>query len=361
MRLKLTKTKNLPIGVDLGTSSVKMAQMRVSDDGLAMTAAALCEIPRNRRDPPQTRMDFLAGAIRENLKSHPFLGNECILSLPAEATVIQHVKLPKLPPQEIPKALRTELQGKLPFSGSDAIIRHVAAGSTYGDGQEKDEVIAVCCSRKTLDTYLEMAQRARLDVIGVNIEAFAVVECFDRLFRRAADAARTILFVDLGAASTQVVLSQGNRVVFARNLKLAGDQFDDVVAKGLKIPLEQAGALRRDLGKAQGSDSEEELYHLLEAPLGKLTDELTQCLQYYESVFRNQSIERTIFVGGQAGDKRLCQTIAQRLNLPAQIGDPLVRVRRLEGAGMVIGLDRREPQPAWAVAVGLSLGADKAA
>ncbi|HOF17559.1 MAG TPA: pilus assembly protein PilM, partial [Phycisphaerae bacterium] len=119
----MTKTKNLPIGVDLGTSSVKMAQMRVSDDGLAMTAAALCEIPRNRRDPPQTRMDFLAGAIRENLKSHPFLGNECILSLPAEATVIQHVKLPKLPPQEIPKALRTELQGKLPFSGSDAIIR----------------------------------------------------------------------------------------------------------------------------------------------------------------------------------------------------------------------------------------------
>ena len=88
---------------------------------------------------------------------------------------------------------------------------------------------------------------------------------------------------------------------------------------------------------------------------------MTQCLRYYESVFRSQSVDRAIFVGGQAYDKRLCQAIAQRLNMPSQIGDPLVRMRRTDGAGVDPKLDWRNPQPAWAVAVGLSLGPTVAA
>jgi Tfp pilus assembly PilM family ATPase len=53
--------------------------------------------------------------------------------------------------------------------------------------------------------------------------------------------------------------------------------------------------------------------------------------------------------------------IAQRLNLPAQIGDPLVRVRTAEGAVDASRFASNEPQPTWAVAIGLSLGAAKAA
>ena len=88
---------------------------------------------------------------------------------------------------------------------------------------------------------------------------------------------------------------------------------------------------------------------------------MTQCLRYYESVFRHRTVERAIFVGGQAYDKRLCQSLAQRLNVPAQIGDPLVRVKRSPGAGARLNFDWRQPQPAWAVAVGLSLGPTVAA
>jgi hypothetical protein len=39
----------------------------------------------------------------------------------------------------------------------------------------------------------------------------------------------------------------------------------------------------------------------------------------------------------------------------AQVGDPLVRVKHAEG-GVEMGIDRRQPQPGWAVAVGLSMG-----
>jgi len=248
-------------------------------------------------------------------------------------------------------------QGKLPWPLHEAIVRHVVAGELPGDGEVKQEIIAIAASRASVEAYLAAARKAKLDVLGVNVESCALVECFSRLFRRNADAARTILYLDMGHLTTQVVLSHGNRMVFARNLKIGAQSLDQAVAKTLEIPIEQAQAMRKDLLAAETpTEAGEELYHMLSVPLDSLADQLMQCIHYYESVFRNQSIERAIFLGGAAYDKRLCQAIAQRLNLPAQIGDPLVRCGRIEGAGLGIGLDRREPQPDWAVAVGLSMG-----
>jgi type IV pilus assembly protein PilM len=212
--------------------------------------------------------------------------------------------------------------------------------------------------RETLEAYLEMAGKAGLDVVGINIESCAVVQCFARLFRRAGDEARAILFLDLGAQSTQVLLTHGEKLVFARNLDRGDSQFDQALAAGLKISPQQAHSMRRDLQKSTADNpAQDEVYHHLEGPLDSLAAEIMQCIRYHDAVFRNQAVERLVLVGGQACDKRLCQALAERLNLPAQIGDPLLRVRRVDGAGLHIGLDRREPQPQWAVAVGLSLGA----
>ena len=260
------------------------------------------------------------------------------------------------------QAVRGELHGKCPYPVSEAIIQDLVAGDVQGEDEPMQEIIVVATSRAAVNAYVTMARRAKLEVVGVNIESFAIVECFSRLFRRTADMAHTNLFVDLGARTTQVVLAQGRRIVFARNLATGGRYFDRAVAEGLGVSDAQAHAMRRELREARTpGPAGDELYRLLDAPLDALADELTQCLRYYESVFRNQPVERAIFVGGQAYDKRLCQALAQRLNLPAQVGDPLVRVSRMAGAGAEMGMDRRHPQPDWAVAVGLSLGAETAA
>jgi hypothetical protein len=82
-----------------------------------------------------------------------------------------------------------------------------------------------------------------------------------------------------------------------------------------------------------------------------VVEELELCRRYYETTFPQQPIQRMIFVGGEARQKALCQHIAKAMGLAAQIGDPMARIHR----GSDIDLDR-QPQPSWAVAVGLSMG-----
>jgi len=63
-----------------------------------------------------------------------------------------------------------------------------------------------------------------------------------------------------------------------------------------------------------------------------------------------------VFVGGEARLESLCQHIAGRLNLPGQTGDSLCRMARNSKVGVEAAIDRRHPQPAWAAAIGLSMG-----
>ena len=358
MVLKVVKGRALPIGVDLGTGAVKMAQLRPCENDFELLAAGSQDIPLDCRGDFRSRLQFISQSIRKIMKSNSFRGRQAIMAIPASDTYLQHVKLPIMPTGQIAEALPAELQGKLPFPPEEAIIRHVVAGESRGEGEARQEVIAVAAGRSTIDEYLSMARRARLDVVGMNIEPCAVVECFARIFRRAQDSKRTVMFVDLGAASTQVVLTHGSRLAFARNLSSGTDALDAAIAKEMDMSAEQARALRKDVAAGDNAGvAEDELYHVLAKPTAVIAEQLTQCLRYYESVFRNGNAERAIFVGGGAYDKRLCQSLAQHLNLPAQIGDPLARVKRVDGAGLETGIDRRVPQPNWTVAVGLSLGA----
>jgi type IV pilus assembly protein PilM len=91
-------------------------------------------------------------------------------------------------------------------------------------------------------------------------------------------------------------------------------------------------------------------------PLSRLVEELALCRRYYEATFPNQPVERLMFVGGEARQRALCQSVAREIGVAAQIGDPLARMVRQSEVGIESGIDRRSPQPAWAIAVGLSVG-----
>ncbi|MBL8990600.1 MAG: hypothetical protein JNJ48_03365, partial [Phycisphaerae bacterium] len=92
----------------------------------------------------------------------------------------------------------------------------------------------------------------------------------------------------------------------------------------------------------------------LREPLETLTDEISMCLRYYDGLFPGRRVTRAIFVGGEARHTALCQHVARALRLPAHVADPLARLAR-GGAEPLTNVALNQPQPGWAVAVGLCL------
>jgi hypothetical protein len=86
--------------------------------------------------------------------------------------------------------------------------------------------------------------------------------------------------------------------------------------------------------------------------LDTASDELSMCLRYHQGLFPERTINRAIFLGGEARQMWLCRHIVQAMRVPSQLGDPLARMTREPGI-QTPGVNLDRPQPGWAVACGL--------
>jgi len=375
------KTRLNPIAVDIGTESVKMLQAEAgaAHEPVHLVAAATMQIPDDLRKKPRERAEFVAEAIRKILHGGLFRGTKVVTCLPASEMVVQHLRLARMTDAELKKTLPFEAQGKLPFDPARAVLRHVVAGEVFQDSEPKSEVILMAASRESVERHLGILDKAKLEVVGIHVEPSAVIECFGHLFNRKGDENLSTMFIDMGAGSTHVVIAHGRHMVFAKHVQVGGDTFTKRVAdvlkqapaaaRDLRIQISQletasrmpagvvaigAGGLNSNGHIKPDPDVVERAYAALEEPLETLITELQLCVRYYESIFAGKSIDRVIFVGGESRNIKLCQKIAQRLAMPATLGDPMARLTRDEKSRTE--LDLRTPQPGWAVAVGLGLG-----
>ncbi len=107
------------------------------------------------------------------------------------------------------------------------------------------------------------------------------------------------------------------------------------------------------------NDTQQQVLRIEQAcrePLNKLIHELEGCRRYYEATFTNKPVDRLVFVGGEAKHRNLCQHVAREMGLAAQVGDPMVRLSKVADIPPDAGIDPTQPQPNWAVALGLSMG-----
>jgi type IV pilus assembly protein PilM len=414
-----------PIGVDFGTDGLRMAQVEAADGEYHLVAAASAEVPAQIRQDPTARLNFFTETVRDRLASGNFRGKRAILSLPAASCFIQHLRMPRLEEEELKKALPWEARGKLPIDPSHALLRHIVAGEVYQDSEQKNEVILMAAARELVNQLLAAAAKAKLDVVGMNVEPKALVDCFTHIYRRKSDADQTTCYVDIGCSGTRAVIARGPQILFARAIQVGGDHFNRAVAGALKMSLEDAKVLRikvcslgapapvaagmapeaqprqaaqqpsidqsfpllgagmmkagatatavapaatrmhapahqqvayADPVSAELMEKARQVEHACREALSKLTEELDLCRRYHESTFSSRPIDRLVFVGGEARHRNLCQQIARQMSLAAQVGDPMVRMGRTSDVGVESGIDRRQPQPSWAVAIGLSMG-----
>ncbi|MBL7219733.1 MAG: hypothetical protein ISS69_06455 [Phycisphaerae bacterium] len=379
----LARSSYLPIGVDLGSANVTLAQVRLVDRSsrdFRLVAADTAKTPgfedviSSGSSARQADRRRRFAEVQEILSHDHFKGRKCIVALPARDCFVQPLSIPREcleAPQEIKNAINWELQDKSdiffghPIDVQETVVQHIMTGhEVYEDGLSRVEVIAFGVSREITSQYLKMARDAKIKIVGLNVEACAMLECFSRLLRRSADMDRSYMFIDLGATSTQVVISRGPNMIFARNLTTTlgeAPQADDE-AQAPDGPDVEGTVGDDQLAKVVFESQADQQIDCLSG----LAAEITQCLDYCESVGGTRDIDRVVFTGGGAYNNRACNELSVRLGLSGQVGNPLLGIKNINLASLPENTtettaNQTKPGaprcPDWAVALGLSVGA----
>ncbi|MGD0464443.1 MAG: pilus assembly protein PilM [Tepidisphaeraceae bacterium] len=350
---KLFAPPSHPMGVDFGTDCLRIAQVQQSRRDFNLHAAACTDVPPDVRADPGSHLAFFAQAVPHLLAQAPFRGRQAVLGLPASVVHIQNLTLPPTPEENLKDAIVREASRRLPFDPSHALIRHTVVGEAPQTAGL--QVIAMAADARWVNKYLEAARAARLNVVAMNVQPLALLDCFARAYRRTSELESTRFYIDIGSSGTRAMIARGTRLLFARNIVVGGDHLTRSLAESLGIGFHDARMMRIKLGasplaQAGGVDS------ALQDALDKLIRELEDCHCDHQAIFPEFPVERLIFVGGEARQRGLCKRIAKRLGVPGQTGDSLRHMAPSSNVGIESAIDRRHPQPAWAAAIGLSIG-----
>ncbi|MFP4144370.1 MAG: pilus assembly protein PilM [Phycisphaeraceae bacterium] len=375
MAFGFPRSRHTPIAIDFGSDQLKLLQLTAGDSP-RIRAAASEMVPESARLNGEARRQFLADALPRLLKSQPFRGRKAVCSLPALQTLTQHVEIPAGPDEDLTGRVEMQLRERLNVEPTRMVVRHFRVGQIVRESGPCQQVLVLAANRDVVMGYVELARQSKLDIVGMQGEPMALLQAYQQMPGH--EPGRTVALIDIGGSTTKVVIAQGDKLVFAKKIPAGGDQITREVAtqRGLSFAdaraarLAEAGQTRPDtpaepaaapaqvtgipaLDVATSTTAPPAAAPVGEDMLDCLTDELQLCVRYHQSLFPEHPLEKLVFLGGEARQVEICQRIARSLRTAAQLGNPLAAIGR--GGKPGAGVDLDQPQPGWAVPLGLSL------
>lgn len=338
-----------PIGLDVGTRSVKLVQFSADRTRLVETSRWDLAVDDLEKLSAEERIRQIGQGIRNAREGRRFHGREAVVCLTDRQLYLQNVRLPKGDSRQLERLVQQEAAGRVPCAMEETEIRYIESADIRHGDQMMREVILLACHRPLLEELLATIAEAGLQPVAVDVEPAALLRSYVKQLRRGEDLHQCSLLVHVGGSRTVVVISQGEDLLFVKYLTLGGRQLDEAVARHLKMSAAEAASLRKHNGDRRAGQQDPEIARsVAEATrpvLEKLAVELAMCIRYHSVTFRGQPLVRLVLGGGEATG-RLLDSLSSRLNLPCELSDPFRGFDNVPPAGH---------RGQWEVAVGLAL------
>jgi type IV pilus assembly protein PilM len=313
--LSFLKRKVFPIGIDMGSETLKMAQLVHDGEKLHVIAGTKEDVPADIKAGTSQCQHWVIKTIRQMLAQGTFKGRKVVTALPVDEVFVDQIKVPRCPEDKLRDAVLAKISGKLPFESKDALVQFVVTNAT-----SETDVLVMATERTKVDRHLAIYEKAGLQVQSIGVWPLAMVASYTNFFgRRRSDVDVTVMLLEVGANFTKAAVCRHKQLLFARLLPI-----------GVKHLANEETAKR-------------------------LVLELSSCARYFEGAAKGSHIDRLIFLSGQSADEDLCRNVvqlAQHLQIPAQIGDVLAAVELKQPGG---SFERRGSNVNWTTSFGLSL------
>jgi len=336
-----------PIGVDIGSNSVKLLQL--SADRRQVLESVCWELPRGEDGLPVRTEEAILQSLCRARQARHFRGREAVLALGVEELFIQNLRIPENKAESLEKLICNEASSRLPFEAAEAEIRFLQTEPVRQADTVRLEVILLACRRPIIQQKVALAEKAGLIPVALEPQPMALLRCYSKQYRRESDQQRRTMYVHIGASTSTVLIARGNDLMFIKPIAWGGRSLDEAVAQHIQMSLPEASALRRHHGDRRADQRDPEVSQaILEAvrPMwDRLANELAMCTRYFSVTFRGEPLSGLVLGGGEAS-RELADWLAAQLNLPCDLADPFRAFQTRPATG----------RPAqWDVAAGLAL------
>jgi type IV pilus assembly protein PilM len=347
------------VGLKIGGSQIAAARVHNGDaPELVQAVRAPLEhgivVGGELRDP-----EALATALKEFFTSHKLPRRGVRLGIANNRIGVRTFEVTGIAdPKQLANAIRFRAQEVLPIPIEEAVLDYqVLEESVSEDGQPVRRVLLVVAYRDLVDRYVYACRKAGLQLVGIDLEAFALLRAIAEPRDSGPGSERgAMVAVSVGHERSTFAVSDGRVCEFTRVLEWGGWSLNVAIARALDLSPSEVEPLKRSLsfsGLEQVPDgfSGEQLATARDAALKQLQTfarELVSSLQFYQNQPQSLGIGEIALTGGTAHLPGLGAELERLIGVPVRVADPLARLK--------VSKKVREPEQLGSLAVAIGLG-----
>jgi hypothetical protein len=118
---------------------------------------------------------------------------------------------------------------------SRMVVRSHRVGKLIKDGSTMYQVVCIAARRDAVMKYIELANRCKLEVVGMHSEPIAIVRAHPLLAGKETGSGTTC-YIDIGAGMTKLIVAHGQELAFAKTVHACGNQLTRHASCGPATP-----------------------------------------------------------------------------------------------------------------------------
>lgn len=304
------------VGIDFGTHSVKAVELTgIGSDRPTLVNLGSQLTPKgviNSED--QKDQKKLAEVLKKLYSSSGIKNKNVVMALPEFSVFTRFLEFPGVKREELRDAVYFEAKQYIPMPLKEVQLSYVPIG--FNEEKNAPRVLVVAAPRKTIDIYINIANKAGVDLIAIETEAVAMGRAMYK-----SSGKKNIVVLDFGANSTDMSILSEGYLVFSQSVAIGSDSLTQAIINKFNFQYQRAEEFKRNYGVVEGV-LEGKIHSVLSPILESIMVEVRRGVEFYKNRTLSVSPSEYLLSGDGALLPGLADYVSKSLGVKASVANP---------------------------------------
>ncbi len=310
------------VGVDIGSSSVKLVALSRHGSTIGLDAYATVSLPPTAVvDGSVQEVQPVAEAISRAAKICGLKQALAVAAVPSSAVIIKRMELSKAFTEiELEDQVKVEADQFIPYPLDEVALDFEVIGESRAH-PDLNELLLVACRRDDVDQREDAINAAGLKCQIVDVDTYAMERVFPMLLAEQHNSEEMIAIVDVGAATLTLNVLRDQKIIYNREQSFGGNDLTTSIHHQFGLSVDEVEQALR-----LGEISQEVQEAMVQPFRFTIAQQVSRALQFFYSSGVQHQLTKIYVCGGATAIDGLVEILTDELGVPASLANPFVQM-----------------------------------
>jgi type IV pilus assembly protein PilM len=311
--------KNSLIGIDIGSHSIKIAEIDDSKNGMFLENFGTIELPHDSIvDGSIKEIEIVSSALKSLLTNLKIKNKNVATSISGYSVIVKKISVPSQEEHDLEASIQSEAEQYIPFDINDVNLDFQILPSEKDENKELMDVLLVAAKKDIVEEYISLFDLVDLNPMVLDIDAFALQNAFEISDH---EQSGCHALVNIGAQQLTINVIKDGVSIFTRDSSYGGSQITSKIQQKLNITYQEAEMIK--LG-ARTLEPEKKpiVEEIVSSAVTKWAQEIKRALDFVATTFVDIKVENVLLSGGSSLIKGFNTYLGQETGLHIEMLNP---------------------------------------